>query len=96
MNPFAILKLVTAAISVGKLFWNAGKVIRYFKTVGPIASHIVTQRRTPSACESKEFLHATGELIRSGIIDFPGVDEAAIADAIEAVDAEIECSVKAS
>ncbi len=96
MNPFAIFKVVMGAISLGKLFWNGGKLIRFFKTVGPIVSNIVTEHRKPTSCEMKEFLHATAVIIRSGVVDIPGVDEADVAAAIESIDEEITCSIKAA
>lgn len=91
MNPLAVLKLATGVVSIGKLFWNAGRLIRLAKSMVPMFTLIVKEKRWPNLCESKDFIRAMAELFRAGVIDIPGVEESDIAKALDDIEKEIEC-----
>lgn len=76
-----------------KLLMNAGKILRFLKAMSGIGKTLVEQKRLPDCGESKLFLLSLGELIESGVIDVPGVDEAAVAKALRDIEKEMECKV---
>lgn len=93
MNPLAIfniVKIAYGAVKIGQILWNLPKLYRFGKQFGPVAEEMILKREMPSGQHSRAFLHATADLLRSQLIDFPGVDEKAIADKIDEFTAELE------
>jgi len=92
-----ILFKLGAIIKFGKILWALPKFYAFAKKFGPVAEDVIKNQKLPSGKQSQEFLRATAALLRTEIIDFPGVDEELIAQKFEtlALDMELE-SEKAS
>jgi len=91
MSVILLLSKAAGVFSIFKMLLNGAKIIRFLKAMAPIAKELVEHKRLPACGESKAFLTGLGELLESGVIDLPGVDEAAIAKALKEIESEIEC-----
>lgn len=93
MNPLAIFTVLTkigAVVRFGKILWALPKFYQFAKKFGPVANDVLKNKRLPNGSESVEFLNATANLLKTGAVDFPGVDEDEIAKKLETLAAEIE------
>lgn len=90
MQIITVLAKAGAVLKVGKFLWNAPKIFRFFKKFKLVFLELLAEKRLPENAESVEFLKASAELIRSKIIDFPGVEEDDVAKVIEEFALELE------
>lgn len=86
---FLAISVFRTVFSFGRIFMNAGKIIRFYKTVAPVGQSLINERRLPRGPESKAVIHSLADLMRAKVIDLPGVDEEQIAKALEEIEAEI-------
>lgn len=87
---FQVLSKFGLIVKLGKIFWNAPALYRFAKHFGPVAKDLITNHRLPSGPESQKFLRDTAVLLRTEIVDFPGVDEQLLADKMEELAIELD------
>lgn len=90
MQIIALLSKIGAVVKIGKFLWNAPKIFRFFKKFKAVFLELLAEKRLPENAESVEFLKASAELLRSKIIDFPGIEEDDVAKVIEEFANELE------
>jgi len=91
----AFLNLVSKlglVLKVGQVLWNSAKLYRFAKNFGKVAKDIINEKRLPKSAEAQEFLGAAAELLRAGIVDFPGVDEKDLAAKLEQLALEMDAA----
>lgn len=95
MNPLAIFSLLSrlgVILKVGQVIWNLPKLYKFARNFGAIASDVFKNNRLPKNSEAQEFLYASAELLRAGIVDFPGVDEKDLAAKMEQLAIEMDAA----
>lgn len=94
-NVLAVLSYISkvgAVLKVGKILWNLKTLYVFGKCSGKIFGAVLREHRIPKTEEGQEFLRASAVLMRSGIIDFPDVDENEIANKLEEYAIDIEAA----
>lgn len=73
-------------------FWillrHTGTVISLIKAIGSIIG-TVAEKKAPEKILIKQALDAVEELLDSGVIDIPNVDEAAVSEALKQIEAHL-------
>lgn len=72
---------------------NIKKFINFFNILKRLITAMASGKRMPECSEAKELFDAVEELLDSGAIDIPGVDEAAISQALKDIEAQWTCKV---
>lgn len=99
MNPLAIFTVLAkagAVLKFGKILWALPKFYSFAKKFGPVAGDIIKNQKLPNGKQSQEFLRATAALLRTEVIDFPGVDEELLAQKFETLALDIDLESEAA
>lgn len=71
-----------------KILFNLGLIIRTMKSLQGIVTTVISEKKI-SKESAKSFLKVIEGLLDSGVIDIPGVDEAAVSQALKDVEASL-------
>lgn len=79
-------------------FWvilrNIGTIIQFFKAFEAIISGVIESKSVPPADQVKALLDKAEDLLDSGVIDIPNVDEKAICEALKQIEQQLLSSPK--
>lgn len=97
--PISLIKKVWSLLSGSGLIW---KVLRNFKVLSDSFGGIETvlnnmtveKRKLPTHAEIEMIARAVSNILKTGVIDFPGVDEYAIAVNIDEMTATYAVSIQ--
>lgn len=76
-------------MSIWGILRNIGLIISFFKTISATVSGVATTKQMPEKDQIKKLLDDAEALLRSGAIDVPGVDEEAIAQALDQIEEHV-------
>lgn len=78
-------------------FWTVLKNIKvfigFFNILKRLITNMATGKKMPECTETKELFDAVQNLLDSGAIDIPGVDELAISQALKDIEAQWTCKI---
>lgn len=82
-------------MSIWLVLRNIGTVISFFRSVSDIIGGVAKDKKAPPIEKVKAMLDDLEALLDSGAIDIPGVDEAAISEALKQIEEQL-CKPKPS
>jgi len=82
-------------VSIWLILRNIGTVISFLRGIADIVGGVAKDKKAPPIEKVKSMLDDLEALLDSGAIDIPGVDEAAISEALKQIEEQL-CRPKAS
>lgn len=80
-------------MSIWAVLKNIGSIIAFFRTFSSLIRSVAKKKSVPDCNESYLLLEQTRILLEKGVIDIPGVDEAAIGEAIRQIQEQLTCQI---
>lgn len=68
---------------------NIGAIISFLKTFSGLVEVVAKEKAAPPKDQIKKFLDAAEDLLDSGVIDIPGVDESSISEALKQIEEQL-------
>lgn len=76
-------------MNIFKLLMNAGVIIKFFKQIVWCVQYVASFKTMPPAHQISVTISMVEDLLNSGVIDIPGVDEKQVAEAIDKIRIEL-------
>jgi len=76
-------------MNVWSVLKNIGLVISLFKSISSLISDVAETKSAPKQNLVSGFLKSLEQLLDSGAIDIPGVDEKAVSDALKQIESQL-------
>ncbi len=80
-------------MSLWKVISNLKTIISFFNVLKSLIIKVSQGKRLPDCQETHELLSAIENLLDSGVIDIPGVDEKQISEALKEIESQWTCKV---
>lgn len=75
-------------MSIWSVISNIGKIMSFFKAIQSIVESLI-KKEQPSKEQIKSLLSQLQVILKSKVVDFPGVDEDQIADAVKQIEDQL-------
>ncbi len=80
-------------MSVWTVIKNLRTIISFFGVLKELIIKVAQGKRLPDCQETHELLQAVENLLDSGVIDIPGVDEKQISAALKEIESQWTCKI---
>ena len=80
-------------MNIWKIITNLPKIISFFNTLKDLVFKIAKGHKMPECYETMVLVRSIENLLDSGVIDIPGVDEAEISKALKELEGQWTCKV---
>lgn len=80
-------------MNLWKVISNLKTIISFFNVLKNLIVKVSEGKRLPDCQETHELLGAVENLLDSGVIDIPGVDEQKISSALKEIESQWTCKI---